>query len=155
MQETYEFDATIIQVPGTHGAYVEVPLDVRAVFGKGRVLVHATLDGEPYDGQVVRMKTPCHILGVRKDIRNQNWQTAGRHHPCDPAGETPSAGIPMTRRACCKSEILQQALWRDRVYKPGSVIDSHLSRPRIAPGFQPPLGDGRASLLSHTRCCSG
>ena len=42
MQETYEFDATIIQVPGTHGAYVEVPLDVRAVFGKGRVLVHAT-----------------------------------------------------------------------------------------------------------------
>ena len=77
MQETYEFDATIIQVPGTHGAYVEVPLDVRAVFGKGRVLVQATLDGEPYDGQVVRMKTPCHILGVRKDIRNKIGKQPG------------------------------------------------------------------------------
>lgn len=66
---TYEFDAIIRKVPEIDGAYVEVPFDVRAEFGKGRVLVHATFDGEPYDGQVVRMGTPCHIIGLRKDIR--------------------------------------------------------------------------------------
>ena len=38
-------------------------------FGKGRVPVHAAFDGIPYDGQLVRMGTPGHILGVRKDIR--------------------------------------------------------------------------------------
>ena len=51
------------------GAYVEIPFDVRAEFGRERVLVHATFDGEPYDGQVVKMGTPCHIIGLRKDIR--------------------------------------------------------------------------------------
>ena len=34
-----------------------------------------------------------------------------------------------------------------RVYKPGSVIDSHLSKPKIALGFQPPPRNGRADLL--------
>ena len=34
-----------------------------------------------------------------------------------------------------------------RVYKPGSVIDSHLSKPKIALGFQPPPWSGRANLL--------
>ena len=43
--------------------------DVRKEFGKGRVKVHALFDGVPYEGSLVRMKTPCHIIGVRKDIR--------------------------------------------------------------------------------------
>ena len=51
------------------GAYVEIPIDVKAEFGKGRVKVHATFDGESYDGIVVKMGTPCHIIGIRKDIR--------------------------------------------------------------------------------------
>ena len=42
---------------------------MRAEFGKGRVKVHATFDGQPYDGILVRMGTPGHILGVRRDIR--------------------------------------------------------------------------------------
>lgn len=50
-------------------AYVEVPFDIKAIFGKSRLLVHATFDGEPYDGQVVKMGTPCYLIGVRKDIR--------------------------------------------------------------------------------------
>ena len=41
----------------------------KAAFGKSRVPVHATFDGEPYDGSLVRMKTVRHILGLRKDIR--------------------------------------------------------------------------------------
>jgi hypothetical protein len=65
----YEFDAVILKVPDIDGAYVEIPFDVKAVFGKGRVKVHATFNGEPYDGSVVRMGTPCHILGIRKEIR--------------------------------------------------------------------------------------
>lgn len=67
--KTYEFDALILKVPDIDGAYVEIPFDVRAEFGKGRVAVHASFDGEPYDGSLVRMGTPGHILGLRKDIR--------------------------------------------------------------------------------------
>ncbi|MHB1296457.1 MAG: DUF1905 domain-containing protein [Anaerolineae bacterium] len=69
MAKVYEFEAEIKKVPDIDGAYVEIPFDVKAEFGKGRVPVHATFDGEPYEGSLVRMQTPCHILGIRKDIR--------------------------------------------------------------------------------------
>ena len=70
MNETiYRFEAVLQKVPDLNGAYVEFPYDVRAEFGKGRVKVHATFDGQPYDGSLVRMGTPGHILGVRRDIR--------------------------------------------------------------------------------------
>ena len=69
MTEPIEFDAVIIKNPDMDAAYVEIPFDVKAVFGKGRAAVHAEFDGYPYDGQLVRMGTPCHILGIRKDIR--------------------------------------------------------------------------------------
>lgn len=65
----YEFTAVIRKVPDIDGAYMEIPFDVREEFGKGRVKVHATFDGVGYDGSLVRMGTPCHILGLRKDIR--------------------------------------------------------------------------------------
>ena len=74
----YEYDAIIrASEIGKGGAYVAFPYDVRAEFGKGRVKVHATFDGEPYDGSVVNMGvknsdgTACYILGVLKDIRNK------------------------------------------------------------------------------------
>lgn len=66
---SYAFDAVIRKVPDLDGAYVEIPFDVRAAFGKGRVKVRATFDGAPYDGSLVRMGTPGHILGLRKDLR--------------------------------------------------------------------------------------
>ena len=69
MGKTYAFDAVIQKVPDIDGAYVEIPFDVKAEFGKGRVPVFATFDGEPYEGSLVKMKTPYHILGLRKDIR--------------------------------------------------------------------------------------
>ena len=65
----YEFDAVLLKVPEIDGAYVEFPYDVKKEFGKGRVKVHAVFDGEEYDGSLVRMGTPGHIIGVRKDIR--------------------------------------------------------------------------------------
>jgi hypothetical protein len=66
---TYRFDAEIHKVPDIDGAYVDIPLDVRDKFGKARVPVHATFDGVPYDGSLVRRGTPGHILGVLKEIR--------------------------------------------------------------------------------------
>ncbi|WP_050697036.1 DUF1905 domain-containing protein [Anaeromassilibacillus senegalensis] len=70
MNETvYTFDAVIQKVPDIDGAYVEIPFDVKREFGKGRVPVTATFDGVEYRGSLVRMGTPGHILGLRKDIR--------------------------------------------------------------------------------------
>ena len=74
---SYEFDAEIKKVPDIDGAYVEIPFDVKEVFGKGRVKVHALFDGEPYAGSLVRMKTPCHIIGLRKDIRQKIQKQPG------------------------------------------------------------------------------
>lgn len=74
---TFEFDAVIQKVPDLDGAYVDIPFDVKATFGKGRVPVHATFDGAPYDGSLVRMGTPGHILGIRKDIRAQIGKQPG------------------------------------------------------------------------------
>lgn len=67
--EEQVFQAVIRKVPDLDGAYVEIPFDVKAVYGAMRVPVHAWFDGEPYDGSLVRMGTPGHILGIRKDIR--------------------------------------------------------------------------------------
>jgi len=69
-EKKYEFDAVIKKVPDIDGAYVEFPFDVRQEFGRGRVKVHALFDGAAYDGSLVRMQTPGHIIGLRKDIRS-------------------------------------------------------------------------------------
>ncbi|HBB28604.1 MAG TPA: DUF1905 domain-containing protein [Clostridiales bacterium] len=76
-EKVYEFDAIIKKVPDIDGAYIEFPYDVRAEFGKGRVKVHATFDGTEYDGSLVKMKTPCHIIGIRQDIRKQIGKQPG------------------------------------------------------------------------------
>lgn len=73
----YEFTATLKKVPDIDSAYVEFPLDVRAEFGKGRIKVHAEFDGVPYDGSLVRMGTPGHIIGVKKEIRKQLGKQPG------------------------------------------------------------------------------
>lgn len=71
----YEYDAVIMDAGKPGGAFVPFPYDIRAAFGKGRVKVQATFDGEPYDGSVVNMGAKnadgsvCYIIGIRKDIR--------------------------------------------------------------------------------------
>lgn len=52
------FAAAIKAAPDMDAAYIEIPFDVKQEFGRGRVAVHATFDGEPYQGSVVRMGTP-------------------------------------------------------------------------------------------------
>lgn len=71
----YEYDAVLMEEPDSGGAWVPFPWDVRALYGKGRLKVHARFDGIPYDGSIVNMgvKNPdgtvCWIIGVKKDIR--------------------------------------------------------------------------------------
>lgn len=70
MSEKHTFHA-VIETAGGGGAFVRIPFNVEQVFGKKRVPVVATIDGEPYRGALVRMGEPCHILGVLKDIRQK------------------------------------------------------------------------------------
>ena len=66
----YTFDAILHENPDNGGAYVIFPWDIRKEFGKGRVKVHATFDGIPYDGSVVNMGVKnadgeiCYVIGV-------------------------------------------------------------------------------------------
>ena len=77
MQKEYNFNAVIIKNPDMDAAYVEIPFDVKEAFGKARVAVHATFEGEPYNGQLVKMGPPCHIIGIRKDIRSKIGKQPG------------------------------------------------------------------------------
>ena len=47
MAQEYSFDAILHEIPENGGAYVFFPRDIRKLFGKGRVKVHATFDGIP------------------------------------------------------------------------------------------------------------
>lgn len=73
----HTFQAVLLQSEGLDAAYVVVPIDIFTLYGKRRLPVHATFDGEPYDGQVVRMGTSEYIIGVRKDIRKKIGKTFG------------------------------------------------------------------------------
>lgn len=75
--EELSFDAVILQNGTMDAAYVEVPFDIKALFGKGRLAVEATFDGVPYKGQIVKMGLPCYIIGVRKDVRAQIGKSFG------------------------------------------------------------------------------
>lgn len=65
------FSAVIIQNGNMDAAYVEIPYDIKEIFGKGRLLVNASFDGVPYSGQVVKMGTPCYIISITKQVRKQ------------------------------------------------------------------------------------
>ena len=73
----YEFDAVIQKNPDQDAAYISLPFDLKSEFGKGRVFVHVTFDGETYDGSAVNMgvKNPdgsiCYVVGITKDIRRK------------------------------------------------------------------------------------
>jgi bacteriocin resistance YdeI/OmpD-like protein/uncharacterized protein DUF1905 len=67
----------IIQNPGGGGAFVEVPFDVEKEFGSKRPKIKAMIEGVSYRGILTRMGTDCHILGIRKEIREQIGKTFG------------------------------------------------------------------------------
>jgi len=82
--KVYEYDSVIMSsTSGKGGAYVAFPYDIRVEFGKGRVKVRATFDGEPYEGSVVNMGVKnsdgsmCYIIGILKDIRSKIGKQVG------------------------------------------------------------------------------
>lgn len=76
MSGKHAFRAVIHQ-GGGGGAFVEVPFDVEKAFGKKRVAVEATIDGEPYRGSLVRMGGGHHMLIVLKEIRERIGKQQG------------------------------------------------------------------------------
>jgi hypothetical protein len=59
-------------------AFISIPFDVEKVYGsKGQVKVKATFDGHAYRGVLANMGTGCHILGIRKDIRQAIGKQVG------------------------------------------------------------------------------
>jgi len=94
----YTFSA-VIEDAGSGGAFVTIPFDVEAAFGQKRVKVKALIGGEPYRGSLVRMGGPCHILGIRKEIRQKIGKTIGDsveivlEADTDPRAVTPPADL--------------------------------------------------------------
>ena len=76
MSQKLSFTAAI-ENAGDGGAYVRVPYDVEKIFGKKRLPVKATINGEPYRGTLVRMGEPYHVLIVLKGIREKIGKTFG------------------------------------------------------------------------------
>ena len=80
---THRFSATILQNGDMDAAYVMVPVDIRQVYGKGRLHVEATFDGAPYSGSVVNMGLKdndgnvCYIIGITKAIRRRIGKSFG------------------------------------------------------------------------------
>ena len=70
MTKTQTFTATI-ENAGGGGAFVRIPFDVEEVYGKKRVPVKASIDGQPYRGTLVRMGEPFYILIILKAIREK------------------------------------------------------------------------------------
>ena len=79
----HRFTACIERSGDMDAAYVVVPIDIRKEYGKGRLKVEATFDGEPYSGSVVNMGVKdadgniCYIIGITKAIRQRIGKTFG------------------------------------------------------------------------------
>ena len=79
----HRFTATIERSGDIDAAYVVVPVDIRAVYGVGRLKVEATFDSEPYRGSVVNMGVKdaegriCYIIGITKSIRQRIGKSFG------------------------------------------------------------------------------
>jgi len=83
MDMEHRFTACIERSGDMDAAYVVVPVDIRKEYGRGRLKVEATFDGEPYSGSVVNMDVKdadgniCYIIGITKAIRQRIGKTFG------------------------------------------------------------------------------
>ena len=70
----------ILETPddGIDATYISIPFSVEKIYGtKGQVKVKALFDGHPYRGILANMGTGCHIIIVRKDIRQAIGKQVG------------------------------------------------------------------------------
>lgn len=83
MENELHFTASIERSGDMDAAYVVVPVDIRAVYGVGRLRVEATFDGEHYCGSVVNMGVKdkdgniCYVIGITKAIRQRIGKSFG------------------------------------------------------------------------------
>lgn len=66
----YKFTATL-EPAGGGGVFIPFPYDAKKEFGKSRVPIACTIDGEPYRGTMVKYGTPYHVIIVLKAIREK------------------------------------------------------------------------------------
>ena len=76
MTKKHTFTATIEPADGG-GAYVRIPFDVEKELSSKRPKIKATIEAEIYRGSLVRMGTPFHVLGIRKEIREKIGKDVG------------------------------------------------------------------------------
>ncbi len=73
-----KFEAEIKPAGENNGAYVIVPCDIPAIFGKkGMVPIIAKIDGVEYRGSLSPMLKGCHVLGILKHIREKIGKSFG------------------------------------------------------------------------------
>ena len=82
MNQKFEFDAEIKKVPDIDGAYVEIPFDVKATFGKGRVPVNATFDGS-ISGEFDEDGSALPHYRHTQRYSPTNRKTRGRYNSCN------------------------------------------------------------------------
>ena len=75
----FKFNAEIKGSEKWPGAgYVDIPNHIIEAFGnKGRIPIMSTIDGVAYQGSLVKMGMPCHMLLILKGIREQIGKTHG------------------------------------------------------------------------------
>jgi hypothetical protein len=74
----FEFDAPIKPHETIDSAYIEIPFDVEKEFGrKGQIKVRAQFDGYQYQGSIVKMGHPCHVLGLTQKVRKSIGKNPG------------------------------------------------------------------------------
>jgi hypothetical protein len=72
----YSFNAVLQPGEGC-SVYIAFPFDAVKEFGKSRVRIQCTIDGEAYRGTMIKYKTPYHIIIVLKAIREKIMKGAG------------------------------------------------------------------------------
>lgn len=73
----YTFTATVFAA-GQGGTGVLFPYDTQEAFGtKGKVPIHATFDGVPYTGSLIKYGFPQHTLHLPKAVREQLGKAPG------------------------------------------------------------------------------
>jgi hypothetical protein len=111
------FTATI-QNAGGGGAFVEVPFNVEKEFGSKRPKVKAMIEGIPYRGILTRMGSDCHVLGIRKEIREQLGKTFGDALTItvEPDSEPRVVEVPAELKQAFKAEKEAKSLFDELSY---------------------------------------
>lgn len=117
MSQKHLFHAEIVDAGGG-GAFAIIPFDVEKTFGKKRVKIKATIDGEPYRGTLVRMGTPHHMLLLLKEIREKIGKSFGDEvtveleEDLDP----PQVAVPADLQQALQAEPTAQAFFNRLSY---------------------------------------